>query len=89
MVRVLVPRYGRSQIGRWLAQRLGRPHVPVQLDEVGSEVWEACDGATPVSGISARLKKRFGDSFDPDHERLARYLRQMERQRLIRWDAVD
>ena len=86
-VRVLVPRYGESDIGRWVARSLGRPHIAVKLDELGSAVWEACDGAATVAEIAARLERRFGERTSSRlHDRLARYFRDLEHGRLIRWN---
>jgi hypothetical protein len=86
-VRILVPRYGTSSLGRWVAARLGRRHITVNLDRLGSAVWQACDGVTTVGGIAARLETEFGEQAAPVQERLAIFLRELERGRLIRWQS--
>jgi len=83
-IRVLVPRYGKSAVGRWFASLMGRPHIEVRLDDIGSAIWRACDGGTPVVDIAHRIEKRFGAMVDPVEDRLARYLRQLERGGLVR-----
>jgi hypothetical protein len=84
-VRILVPRYGRSSLGRWVAARLRRPHITVNLDRLGSAVWKACDGETSVGGIADRLEETFGDDAAPIHERLETFLQELERGRFIKW----
>ncbi|MFQ5877670.1 MAG: PqqD family protein [Acidobacteriota bacterium] len=84
-VRVLVPRYGDTALGRWIAARVGRPHISVRLDEIGGEVWRACDGISTVGRIADGLQQRFGDRVAPLHQRLASFLRELERSRFIRW----
>ena len=85
-VRVLVARYGESRVGRWFARSLGRPHIAVKLDELGSAVWEACDGTTTVGTIATGLVDRFEVTGAPLQERLARFFRDLEHGRLIRWN---
>lgn len=85
-VQVLVARYGESRLGRWFARSLGRPHIAVKLDQMGSAVWEACDGAATVGDIATGIESRFGVDGSSLHERLARFFRDLEHGRLIRWN---
>ncbi len=85
-VRILVPRFGRSAAGRRLAALVGRPHIPVRLDEVGSSFWRRCDGRATVGQIARGLEERFGATVAPVHERLARFVAELERSRFIRWE---
>jgi hypothetical protein len=84
-IKVLVPRYGASRLGRWVAARVARPHIPVNLDDVGSSVWRACDGRATVREIAERIEEEFGERIAPVHERLSKFFTEMERGRLIRW----
>ena len=84
-VRVLEPTYGRWRIGRWLAHRIGRPNIEIRLDEIGSEVWKACDGSTPVGRIAEMLETRFGERIAPTGERLSRFFEQLDRNKMILW----
>ncbi len=85
LVKILIPRYGRSRLGRWVAGRLSRPNIPVRLDEVGSSVWRACDGIATVQEIASTVEARFGDRIAPVHERLGKFFAALERGRFIRW----
>ena len=64
-IHVLIPRYGRSRIGRWVAEVIGRPHIIVKLDPIGSAVWKGCDGETTVGQISMQLERQFGETIAP------------------------
>jgi hypothetical protein len=88
-VRVLEPRYGHTALGRWLARSLRRPDIEIKLDELGSAVWEACDGRATVGDIVRHVRDRFGDQVEPAHERLGRFLHQLARNRLIRWKPME
>ena len=87
-VKVLVPRYGGSRLGRWIAGRIGRPHISVNLDDIGSSVWLACDGRATVQEIARSLESEFGERIAPVHERLGKFFAELERGRLIRWRGI-
>lgn len=80
---VLRPRFGEGRIGRWLAARLGNPCYRIRLDDVGSFIWKACDGETPLTDIAGRLRAEFGGRVEPAEERLARFIQSMLRSRMI------
>ena len=84
-VKVLAPRYGTSGLGRWVATRLRNTSIPIKLGEIGSAVWQACDGDTTVGQIAKQLEERFGAQVAPVHERLAKFFSELERNRFIRW----
>ena len=80
---VLRPKFGESRIGRWLADRLGDPCYRIRLDDVGTFIWKACDGETPLSAIADRLGAEFGEQVAPVDERLARFVQSMLRSGMI------
>ena len=80
---VLRPQFGEGRFGRWLAAKLGEPCYRIRLDEVGSFIWKACDGETPLTAIAGRLRAEFGDRVEPAEERLARFVQSMLRSRMI------
>lgn len=80
---VLRPKFGESRIGRWLAGRLGDPCYRIRLDDVGTFIWKACDGETPLSDIADRLGAEFGEQVAPVDERLARFVQSMLRSGMI------
>ena len=80
---MLRPKFGEHPVGRWLATKLSDPHYLIRLDEIGTFVWKACDGETPLAVIADRLRARFGGRIEPVEERLGEYVRTMLRSRLI------
>jgi hypothetical protein len=83
LVTVLQPKFRGAILGRLLQPRLVKPFIRVRLDEVGSAIWETCDGQTKVAEIAEILADRWGDDFDPGHTRLALFLRTMEQHGFI------
>ncbi len=79
-ITVLQPRRPEGLLGRLLAKGVDGGHLHVALDEVGSAVWEACDGSNTVRDIAALLSERFGEDFDPEHKRLALFVQTMKHQ---------
>ena len=77
------PKFGEGRIGRWFASKLGDPCYHIRLDDVGTFIWKACDGGTPLTDIARRLRDEFGDRVEPAEERLARFVQSMLRSRMI------
>ncbi len=88
-VRVLVPRYGTTKLGLWMARYVGKQHIPVKLDDVGSAVWKACDGSTTVGEIARRVSDQFGEEVLPIETRMSRFFTEMERGRMIGWSCLS
>jgi hypothetical protein len=57
--------------------------ISVELDEIGSFVWEKCDGTRNLNEISGDLKDYFGDRINPALERLVEYIKMLKGNSLI------
>lgn len=72
----------------WLIRKIfPKPTSPAQkvrLDDVGTFVWEHCDGDKPVKKICEHLQEEFGDRVEPVEERTVIFLQQMYKQKFIR-----
>ena len=84
-VHLLLPRYGSGKIGRLLEQMIKSSPVRVKLDDLGSAVWQLCNGQRNVGEIARTIDQKFGDRARPVNERLAIFFRVLERQKLIEW----
>ncbi|MBN2491893.1 MAG: PqqD family peptide modification chaperone [Planctomycetes bacterium] len=84
-VDLLIPRYGRSWIGRWLGRRLRPADIQVRLDARGSAVWQAIDGRRTVAEIAAAVAPAFEGDREHFNPRLAQFLEILARDRFIRW----
>jgi len=82
---VHVPRFGHHRIGRWFSRRLKVNDVQIDLDRVGTAIWQACDGHTSVEEIGVMLQAEFGDDIEPVYDRLGLFFRQLEQNEFIRW----
>ncbi len=80
---VLRPTFGKTGIGRWVARKLGDPCYRIRLDDVGTFIWKACDGETPLTEIARRMRAEFGERVEPAEERLGRFVQSMLRSRMI------
>lgn len=55
----------------------------LELDEIGSYVWENCDGEKNVYEISIGLKNHFGNRVEPAIDRLVQYIKILKNNSLI------
>ena len=86
---ILVPRFGKGKIGRWLRKRMKNPDYLVHLDEFDSFVWNLCNGDTQVREIGKALVEKFGEKVVPVNDRLSLFFRQMEKSKLIAFREVS
>jgi hypothetical protein len=82
---IMVPKFGNHSLGKWLMQRMSNPNYRLKLDELGSFVWEHCDGTENVQQIADKLKKKYGDKVEPVYDRLGIFLNRLERSKSIIW----
>ncbi len=80
---VLRPKLGEGRVGRWFAGRLRDPYYRIRLDEVGTFVWKACDGHTPLTVIAELMRDEFGGRVEPAEARLGLFVRTMLKGRMI------
>jgi hypothetical protein len=83
LIVLLKPKIKNPFLARHVLPRLKSPHYRISLDEVGSFIWERCDGIQTVKEIADSLRKRFGDKVEPLYERLSLFLQSLERNRFI------
>ena len=86
---VLRPKFGGGRVGRWLATLVHDPHYRIQLDDVGTFVWKACDGQTPLGRIVDGMRRRFGSNVEPADKRLLAFVGQMRRAGLLSWESSE
>ncbi|MFQ5824990.1 MAG: PqqD family protein, partial [bacterium] len=55
------------------------------LDELGSFVWEHCNGLENVQEIGEKLKEKYGDKVEPVFNRLSIFLKRLEKSKSIIW----
>lgn len=80
---VLVPKFKNAFLSKWIVPHLAKPYFRIKLDDIGSAIWQQCDGATPISTIAESLKNKFGNAVDPVEERINKFLNHLERGDLL------
>lgn len=80
---LLVPRFRKGFLSRWLQPRLKRPYVNVNLDDYGSFVWHRIDGTKDFARICGEMMDKFGDKLPQAEDRLQQFLTILQRNKFI------
>jgi hypothetical protein len=72
-----------SRWGGWLFRMPNGASKTFELDELGSFVWESCDGKTSVHEIIRRLAKRYHLNLREAEVSTIQFLQMLARKRLI------
>ncbi len=80
---LLVPRFGRGRLARWLARWWPLAPYRLCLDEIGSFAWRRSDGRATLREIGEALRDRFGERVEPLGPRLATFFARLERGRFV------
>ena len=87
---LLVPRFRKGFLKKWLQPKMKSPFMKVKLDEIGSFVWKRCDGKRKVFEIASDLENEFGDRVKPVEGRINLYLTTLFKSQFIRyWQHVN
>lgn len=68
---------------RYLMPRLKNPDYRVNLDIIGTKVWENIDGKRTVREIGQILKNDLADKVEPVNERLTQFILSLQRHKFI------
>ncbi len=83
LIVLLKPKFTHPFFKKHVLPRLKNPFYRVKLDDVGSFIWEQCDGKTFVKHLAQSLKEEFGEKIEPLYDRLALFLQHLERNHFI------
>lgn len=84
-VDVFIPRFGDNWFGAILGRLFKNKPIHLHLDDVGTAVWNLCDGRRTVYDIGKSMEEKFGDRIDPVYERLGLFLHQMKKAGIVDW----
>ena len=89
LMRIDVPKF-KNPIGLGFCRilRLGE-NIGIKLDEVGSFIYERCDGGHTVGDIVSEAKRKFGDGIEPAVPRVQAFFRVLELNKLISFQSDD
>ncbi|UCE39814.1 MAG: PqqD family protein [Candidatus Aminicenantes bacterium] len=80
---LLKPKYRHPWMVKHILPRLKSPHYKIKLDDIGSFIWDHCDGRKTAKEISGKLKEKFGDKVEPLYERLGSFFQNLEKNKFI------
>lgn len=80
---LLKPKYRHPWFVKHVLPRLKSPHYKIKLDDIGSFIWDRCDGRKTVKEIGRELKDKFGDKVEPLYERLGNFFQNLEKNKFI------
>jgi hypothetical protein len=80
---LLIPKFKNKLLVKYFLPQLRSQNFRIQLDEYGSFIWDLCDGNTPVAEISDKMKEKFGENFDPNYERIGKFINQLIRDKFL------
>lgn len=84
---LILPRFRKAWMQRWLLPKSLSSHVRIQLEEHGTAVWRLIDGQRTVQEIIELLASHFGgDESYPS--RVATYFMQLQKDGLIHLRAL-
>lgn len=83
MVTVLFEREKKGFLDRTIFKKYADKPVKIDLDEMGSFVWQLCDGKNTVQDIIDKTKVEFGDKVEPAEERVNLFINQLRKNKLI------
>jgi len=73
LTELVVPKFRNKYLKAFFRKRLEKPTWKVELDEIGTYVWDQVDGNTTVGEIGNSLEKKFGEKVEPVYDRLNRF----------------
>ena len=80
---LLKPKFKNPILAKHFLPRLKNPYYKIKLDDVGSSLWELCNGNLTVEELAKCMKDKFGDKIEPLYDRLSLFLQSLERNRFI------
>ncbi|MFQ6082402.1 MAG: PqqD family protein [Candidatus Aminicenantia bacterium] len=83
LIVLLKPKFKNPIFARYFLPRIKNPAYKIRLDKFGSYVWELCNGKNTVKDIGLKLTQKFGKEIEPVYDRLALFLKELERGKFI------
>lgn len=83
LVIVLFKNTKPSFIEKIFFKKLINKPYKIDLDEIGSYIYEICDGKLNTTGIINTTKDHFGEKIEPAEERVIKFVEQLNKNKLI------
>jgi hypothetical protein len=86
IIELLIPKFTNKILVKYLVPKIKRKDFKVTLDEVGSAVWQLIDGNNSVTDIAVKLKEKFGPEFVQPEERVSKFLMELHKGTVIKFN---
>lgn len=73
-----------SFLDKYIFKKLAKKPAKIDLDEIGSFLWNYFDGEHTVNDLIKLGEERFGEEIAPAEDRVAKFVMQMAETRLIK-----
>lgn len=80
---LLIPKFKHPLLVKWFVPMLAKPNIKLKLDELGSYVWNKCDGQTSIESIGMEMSTKFGQPLEPMYERIGKFVAKLERNKYL------
>lgn len=80
---LLKPKYRHPWFVKHVLPRLKSPNYKIKLDDIGTFIWELCDGKNRVKEIGRKMEERFGEKVEPLYDRLRIFFLNLEKNKFI------
>lgn len=84
LITVLYKKKKLSVIERLFFKKLNNKPYKIDLDEIGSFIWNLCDGQNNVQQIIDISREHFKDKIEPANERVELFIKQMNKNKLVK-----
>jgi len=85
VVVLLKLKYKNPFLVKHLIPRMKHPFYKINLDSIGSAVWNKIDGFKNAAEIAEELEKELGEQIQPAYERLGIFLSMLKRGKFIEY----
>ena len=83
------PKFTNPLLKKYLMPRLKKQDYSVNLDEIGTFVWQHIDGKRSFGQIADKMREKFGESVEPVDARLGQFINSLRRYEFITFVNLD
>ena len=83
LIVVICPKYRSALTQNIFNPFLKNKSFPVNLDKLGTVIWENCDGKNTVGRLGEILAEKFGKEIEPIYDRLGKFILHLKRNKFI------
>jgi hypothetical protein len=85
LIAVMQPKFQNRLLVKYLVPRLKKPFIVIHLDEIGSHLWQNCDGQKTIRQLAESLQQDFGEKVDPVFDRVILFFQKLYNLQLIKY----